>query len=80
MRDRLENSIDLEAIDKNQTSTLIREYKKHFPGSIDEAQVLDRVAIITPEHIHINSFMYEPIIDMGDDHLRGLLVDVRKMG
>ena len=32
---------------------------------------------MTPENIHVNSFMYEPIIDMSDDHLRKLFVDVK---
>lgn len=27
---------------------------------------------MTPESIHLNSFMYEPILDMADDHLRKL--------
>ena len=35
-------------------------------------RTLDEVALITPENIHLNSFMYEPIIDMSDKHLRRL--------
>ena len=31
---------------------------------------------MTPESIHINSFMYEPILDMSDEHLRKLYTDV----
>jgi hypothetical protein len=27
---------------------------------------------MTPENIHLNSFMYEPILDMSDEHLRKL--------
>ena len=27
---------------------------------------------MTPENIHLNSFMYEPILDMSDQHLRDL--------
>lgn len=30
---------------------------------------------MTPENIHVNSFMYEPIIDMSDTHLRRLFSD-----
>lgn len=26
--------------------------------------MLNEVNIMTPEHIHVNSFMYEPILDM----------------
>ncbi len=34
---------------------------------------------MTPENIHLNSFMYEPIIDMSDAHLRKLYEDVLKL-
>jgi hypothetical protein len=34
---------------------------------------------MTPEHIHVNSFMYEPILDMADDHLRRLYQDVKDL-
>jgi hypothetical protein len=30
------------------------------------------VILMTPENIHLNSFMFEPIIDMSDEHLRKL--------
>jgi hypothetical protein len=30
----------------------------------NEEEVIKSVLIITPELIHINSFMYEPLIDM----------------
>jgi hypothetical protein len=33
---------------------------------------------MTPENIHINSFMYEPILDMGDDELRKLYKTVKE--
>jgi hypothetical protein len=28
------------------------------------------VLLMTPENIHLNSFMFEPILDMSDEHLR----------
>jgi hypothetical protein len=34
---------------------------------------------MTPENIHVNSFMYEPIVDMSDDNLRKLCVDVTNL-
>ncbi|MFV0406252.1 MAG: hypothetical protein ACK5LN_05440 [Propioniciclava sp.] len=30
-------------------------------------------------HIHVNSFMYEPIIDMSDSALRGLYTDIKRL-
>jgi hypothetical protein len=37
------------------------------------------VALMTPENIHVNSFMYEPIVDMSDEHLKKLYADVKKL-
>jgi hypothetical protein len=31
---------------------------------------------MTPENIHLNTFMYEPILDMSDEHLRKLYKSV----
>jgi hypothetical protein len=45
----------------------------HAPAPIDTIQ---RVMLMTPENIHLNSFMYEPILDMSDEHLRKLYMDV----
>ena len=69
----------LASIDSHQTQRLIGKFKKEFPSETDSAAVLDRVALMTPENIHLNSFMYEPIIDMGEDHLRKLYTDVKAL-
>lgn len=55
----------------NQTHELLQKYKKHG-GNNGDIAILSRVALMTPENIHLNSFMYEPIIDMSDDALRKL--------
>jgi hypothetical protein len=34
---------------------------------------------MTPENIHVNSFMYEPIIDMSDVALRSLYAQVKTL-
>jgi len=34
---------------------------------------------MTPENIHFNSFMYEPIIDMSDGHLKQLYDKLDKL-
>lgn len=65
------NSISL-----NQSQLLLAEFKKHFSGEADNIQILQRVLLMTPENIHLNSFMYEPILDMSDEHLRKLYKDV----
>lgn len=67
------------AITKNQTSALFQQYRKEHPGEKDALSILKQVNLMTPENIHINSFMYEPILDMANDHLRKLYDKVLKM-
>ena len=76
---RLNDAAFLASIDSHQTQMLIGKFKKEFPSETNAAAVLDRVALMTPENIHLNSFMYEPIIDMGEDHLRKLYTDVKAL-
>ena len=46
----------------NQTRELLNGYKQF--GEEKAVSILEDVAIMTPENIHLNSFMYEPIMDM----------------
>jgi AAA domain len=64
---------------KHQTHALIDRFRTDFPGEDAAIRVLDRVELMTPENIHVNAFMYEPIIDMGDDQLRKLYTDVKAL-
>ena len=66
----------------NFTSCLIQHYKKKFQGKgkEKEIEILDQVDLMTPEIIHLNSFMYEPIIDMDDNELKKLYKDVSELG
>ena len=43
----------------------------------DPLATLEKVALMTPEAIHLNSFMYEPILDMSGQHLAELYKEVR---
>ena len=67
------------AIADNQTQALIERLKKQLAGERDAIKILDKVSLMTPENIHVNSFMYEPILDMSDDHLRKLYREVSKL-
>ena len=40
-------------------------------------KILKDVVLMTPENIHLNAFMYEPIVDMSDEHLKQLYSDVQ---
>jgi hypothetical protein len=59
-------------IDSNQTFKLFARFKKQFSGDTATLEVIQRVILMTPESIHLNSFMYEPILDMSDEHLKRL--------
>lgn len=65
--------------DSNQTLKIIKRYENEFSaiaGESEKIEVLRRVNLMTPENIHLNSFMYEPIIDMSDEGLKILCKDV----
>jgi hypothetical protein len=66
-------------ITKNQTSELVSKYKINYPTETSTIKVLEKVALMTPENIHLNSFMYEPILDMNDEHLRKLCGEVKSL-
>ena len=73
------NERGLSEIDRNQTHRLIQEFKTRYPCEKETIKTLDRVALMTPENIHVNAFMYEPIVDMSDDHLKSLYREVLKL-
>jgi len=73
---KLNDPAFMATIDSNQTPKLLKKYRQLFPAELAAIAVLQRVALMTPENIHLNSFMYEPILDMSDDHLRKLYREV----
>jgi hypothetical protein len=66
--------VDLSKISSNQTRELFKEYSTR--NKDNNIRILDRVNLMTPENIHMNAFMYEPLIDMSMDHLKTLYADV----
>lgn len=69
----------LAKIKSHQTAKMLAKYKTIAGVSSASLEVLDRVTLMTPENIHLNSFMYEPILDMADEHLRRLYDEVLAM-
>ncbi len=61
----------------NQTRELYDATKKEL--SDDEKRIIQKVLMITPENIHINSFMFEPILDISLDHLYTCFEEVKKL-
>ncbi len=62
---------------KNQTRELYDATKKEL--SDDEKRIIQKVLMITPENIHINSFMFEPILDTSLDHLYKCFKEVKNL-
>lgn len=60
----------------NQTTHLIEVYRQ-----VDSTknELMDKVKIMTPENIHLNSFMYEPILDMDINELLSLYNHVKML-
>ena len=68
----------LNTIESNQTFELYNEYKRRNPMS-SNLKYLAQVNLMTPENIHLNSFMYEPILDMSDRHLIDLFNSIKNL-
>jgi hypothetical protein len=66
-------------IHKKQTGQIVESYKKENPSKVNNIGILDRVNLMTAENIHINSFMYEPLMDLTDEHLKTLFNDVKTL-
>ena len=61
----------------NQTRELMNGFIQI--GNPEAIKVLSEVNIMTPENIHFNSFMYEPILDMDITELLNLYQKVKKL-
>ena len=77
--ERISDTAFLNKITVNQTAALISRFKKDFPVEARNIAILDQVMIMTPDNIHINSFMYEPILDMANSHLKSLYEKVKSL-
>ncbi len=67
--------LDKTEISGSQTGRLFQRYKDEFKEDKthnETIKTLESVNIMTPENIHLNSFMYEPILDMGIEELKNL--------
>ncbi len=62
---------------KNQTREIYNVFCQI--GNPLEISIFNEVNIMTPENIHLNSFMYEPILDMDIDALLDLYVRVKNL-
>lgn len=63
--------------EKNQTRELFSAVSGEL--SSEEQRIMQKVLMITPENIHINSFMYEPILDTPLEHLLKCWEEVKNL-
>jgi hypothetical protein len=76
MAGKIANPAFLANIKENQTQKLLNKFVELLPNEAEAKRTLQNVVLMTPENIHVNSFMYEPILDMSDEHLRKLYREV----
>jgi hypothetical protein len=76
MVNKINNPAFWQSITKNQSHALLEKFRTTFPGELSSIELLEQVNLMTPENIHINSFMYEPILDMSNHHLKKLFLNV----
>ncbi|MHA3115311.1 hypothetical protein E0H86_05670 [Acinetobacter sp. ANC 4635] len=63
------------SISKNQTQELYKLCKEENLDT-ETLRLLNKVNLVTPEHIHLNSFMFEPLVDMSMNNLVTLYLDL----
>ena len=71
----LKNLDDYWCEEKNQFGFLLKEYEELVPGN-SNLRILEKVSITVSSNIHLNSFMYEPILDLDIEHLKKLYDEV----
>ncbi|CAA0095249.1 Uncharacterised protein [BD1-7 clade bacterium] len=72
--------VDKTEINRNQTGVLFKRFQNECGNDVDFARakkILSQVSLMTPENIHLNSFMYEPLVDLSIRHLVKLYTDLK---
>ena len=64
-------------IKSNQTSVLTKKFDELCSSTIDIQLLIKEVNLITPENKQLNSFMFEPLVDMSVWRLKKLYQDIK---
>lgn len=72
---KLTNDMTYRCQDNNQFGVLIKEYSSLIPAS-PGMRTLEKVSVTVSSNIHLNAFMYEPILDLTIEHLIKLYKEV----
>ncbi|PQJ67338.1 hypothetical protein [Photobacterium angustum] len=76
---RIADPAFVEGITSNQTRALYDKFIELHQAEQSTISLLDQVNLMTPENIHLNSFMYEPILDMSAHSLYQLYSDIKQL-
>lgn len=79
MKNKIDDSVFVNNIKGVQTRILYEKYCNNFETETDIIKILESVNIMTPEHIHLNSFMYEPLLDMDIIELKNLYEKLKNL-
>lgn len=75
----LSNDNDYWPEGNNQFSVLKKRYSSLAPLARNIIQTIEKVSLTVSSNIHLNSFMYEPILDLTIDHLVNLYAEVKAL-
>ena len=67
-----------ESFESNQTPKLIKLFREKLRPEAEVEKLLRKIQVVTPDTIHVNSFMYEPIIDMASKEFADIYCEVTK--
>jgi len=79
MIDKINDDAKVNVLKGNQTIKLFEMYKSTFPSEQTNIESLYKVNLMTAENIHLNSFIYEPLLDMSDTHLKSLYLEIKNL-
>ena len=65
--------------DIKRSTEIFSDFLKEGVGSSEEQEMIKSVSMGTPDYIHTNSFMYEPLIDQSADDLLKLYNDLKDL-
>lgn len=65
--------------DDRYTFLLFDEYKRAYPQDTNGYSILSKVLMMTSENIHLNNFMFEPIVDVSLGYLKDLYNEVKAL-
>ncbi|MGG3158443.1 hypothetical protein ABEP50_22600 [Priestia megaterium] len=79
MINKINDKVFVSGIKNYQTGRLFGKFKELYSNEFKSIGILEKVNLMTPENIHLNSFMYEPILDISDYHLKSLYKEVLQL-